>query len=96
MFLQYRRSFLSTWSANCLTQTHQSPISLCLLRLLMRHRGLPCPSPPSLDQLLPFKCVNVLQSFSVNLSQKTFPPLLHIQTPLSESDQGNLVGNFLA
>jgi len=30
-----------------------APISSCLLRLLMRHLGLPCPSPPSLEQLLP-------------------------------------------
>ena len=66
-----------------------APISLCLLGLLMRHRGLPCPSPPSLDQLLPFKCVNVLQSFSVNISQKTFSPLLHIQTPSTASDQAS-------
>ena len=51
----------------------------CLLRLLLRRLGLPRPSPPSLDQLLPFRSVNVLQTFSVNISQMqmTFSPLLY-------------------
>merc|ERR1712070_1051094 len=74
-----------------------APISLCLLRSLKRHLGLPYPSPPSLDLLLPFKSANVLQSFSVNISQMTFSSLLcPVQTPSTAYDQGNLVGNFLA
>ena len=43
------------------------------------------------------KRVAVNQSCSVNIFQMTFSPLLSKhQTPLTASDQGNLVGNFLA
>ena len=51
------------------------------LYLPMRHLGLPRPSPPFLDQLLPSKSANVLQSFSVNISQMTFSLLLLSKLP---------------
>ena len=61
----------------------------------MRHLGLPCPSPPSLDQLLPFQVrKRVAVILREHLPDDFLPP--PIQTPLAESEQGNLVGNFLA
>ena len=63
----------------------------------MRRLGLPRPSPPILDQLLPFKSAKrkrVAVILREHLLDDFLPP--PIQTPLTESDQGNLVGNFLA
>ena len=60
----------------------------------MRHLGLPRPSPPFLDQLTFQVRKRVAVIFREHLPDDFLPP--PIQTPLTESDQGNLVGNFLA
>jgi len=69
----------------------------------MRHPGLPRLSLPSLglDQQLLALTFQVLVRKRVAVMLRDhlpddFLPPPPIQTPLSESDQGNLVGNFLA